>query len=329
MKLSIIIPIYNAQEFLEECIESIMTKISQDYLEDIELILVNDGSMDNSLNICNKYVKKYSNIKVFDNENNGVSYSRNFGIKQAKGKYVMFVDSDDKLSNEWFEIVKEYIDSSYDIVFFSEKYDGKKITGNEIESIIKGVIDGNIYLSSPCSKIYKREYIIDNKICFRSNLISGEDIIYNLEMFSGTKNYIGVKKSIYLYRANSNSVTRSFDPRMLENSMKYRKILKEIVNKSDMEEIEKKAILNLSISNSLFRIANVLSNSLDYKVFLKYSYIFNEYLKEIDNIFTINLSYKRKLIIFLLKIKQYYIVFSLFNLIKKKSRKTINTFKII
>ena len=95
-KISVIIPVYNVEKWLNKCVDSIL---AQSY-ENFEVILVNDGSTDKSGDICDQYLKEDNRVKVFHNKNKGLSYSRNFGVKNSNGKYVMFVDSDDFLSEK-------------------------------------------------------------------------------------------------------------------------------------------------------------------------------------------------------------------------------------
>ena len=102
-KISVIVPVYNVEKWLNKCIDGILV---QSY-NNLEIILVNDGSIDKSGNICDNYSKKDNRIKVFHNKNKGLSYSRNFGVKNSNGKYVMFVDSDDFISDS--NIIKKFI----------------------------------------------------------------------------------------------------------------------------------------------------------------------------------------------------------------------------
>ena len=101
--ISVIVPVYNVKNYLEKCLDSI---INQTY-KNLEIILINDGSTDESLDICYMYEKKDNRIKVFNNRNKGLSYSRNFGVKNSNDKYVMFVDSDDFISNS--NIIEKFI----------------------------------------------------------------------------------------------------------------------------------------------------------------------------------------------------------------------------
>ena len=100
-KVSVIVPVYNVEKYLKRCLDSLINQT----LKDIEIIVVNDGSTDNSLDILNKYAENDSRIKVIDKENSGVSDCRNIAMKQMKGKYIMFVDSDDWIDNNALEIM--------------------------------------------------------------------------------------------------------------------------------------------------------------------------------------------------------------------------------
>ena len=119
MKLSIIVPIYNKEKYIKECLESIIKGIELNnygYLkkeDNIEIILINDGSTDKSKTEYEKYIKtlkletkKIVDIKIYENKNNGVSYTRNFGIEKAQNEYIFYVDADDKLEENWFKIIK-------------------------------------------------------------------------------------------------------------------------------------------------------------------------------------------------------------------------------
>lgn len=113
--LSIIIPVYNCQQYLSECIDSLL---NQDYPYDFEIILINDGSSDNSGNICEQYAQTHKFIKVFHCQNNGVSHARNIGISKSKGSYISFIDSDDFVTKDYISTIKENIEN-VDLLFFS------------------------------------------------------------------------------------------------------------------------------------------------------------------------------------------------------------------
>ena len=113
IKYSFIVPVYNTEKYLKKCLDSL---VNQTY-KDFEIIVVNDGSTDKSSNIISKYQKKYKNIIVIDKENEGLSMARNRGVQKSSGKYIIFVDSDDYVSNKLLEEVDKKIDDS-DILRF-------------------------------------------------------------------------------------------------------------------------------------------------------------------------------------------------------------------
>ena len=107
-RISVIVPIYNMEKYLESCIESLIKQtISKD---DLEVLLINDGSVDNSEAICKKYTEKYSFLKLFSKENEGLSKTRNFGIRNAQGKYFVFLDPDDELTENSLENLADFFD---------------------------------------------------------------------------------------------------------------------------------------------------------------------------------------------------------------------------
>ena len=107
-KVSIIVPVYNVSEYLEECLDSLLAQTMN--RSEMEILLINDGSTDNSLEICQEYAEKHDVFKLFSKENEGLSATRNFGIMRAKGKYMMYIDSDDKFSPETVKKVTDFFD---------------------------------------------------------------------------------------------------------------------------------------------------------------------------------------------------------------------------
>ena len=146
MKLSIIIPAYNAEKYIETCLNS----ISSDN-QNLEVLVINDGSTDNTSEI----VKKYSNVSLYNNNNNGVSYSRNYGIKKATGDYIMFVDSDDYLKKEWIDIILT-LNSDSDVIYITKNMD-YSITKEELLCHISGIKKPCI--AGPYCKLFKNNFI--------------------------------------------------------------------------------------------------------------------------------------------------------------------------
>ncbi len=131
IKLSIIIPIYNVEKYLKECLDSLIVGVSQKIENQIEVLLINDGSTDNSLSICREYVEKKKYIKLLSKKNGGLSSARNLGISVAKGRYVSFIDSDDIVSIRYVSSILKIINQiDFDIFIF--KYQ-KFIQKNEIK----------------------------------------------------------------------------------------------------------------------------------------------------------------------------------------------------
>ena len=174
--ISIIIPVYNASSFLHKCMESIFAQS----VTDIEIILINDGSKDNSLEICSRYADLDSRVKVFDKPNGGVSSARNHGIERASGEYLMFVDSDDWLAPDALETCMPYI-PEYDIVRFSasaiypdkeRKY--KLGRSDDRKKILKDIVARKTIVAC-WGALFRKKLFMENNIRFDETLNIGED----------------------------------------------------------------------------------------------------------------------------------------------------------
>lgn len=202
--VSIIIPVYNVENYIDECINS---AVEQTY-KNIEIIIVDDGSTDGSSYKCDIWKSNDERIKVYHKKNEGVSAARNFGINISTGKYIMFVDGDDYLPVKAIEnLIDESQNCSLDIVIgnyekiYPNKISTKHIINNTNKLEFVDFITKN-YLWEIWGKLIKREKIIN---IFNTNYYVGEDMLFLVENFSNS-NYKFVNKCSYFYRINNNSI---------------------------------------------------------------------------------------------------------------------------
>lgn len=218
LKLSIIIPIYNVMNYVGTCIESLYKQgISED---EFEVILINDGSTDNSLSIIQKYEKQHSNITIINQMNQGLSATRNNGIKLAKGEYLLFVDSDDFIiENTLNDMLNIAIQNQVDILKGDyikannhEINNGIRITNikSHTSSVIKTGEQGFIENYNPMFSyvwqfLFKRSFIIDNCILFLVGKYF-EDVAYTIEAYLKAKIFMAIPLPFYVYRQNESSI---------------------------------------------------------------------------------------------------------------------------
>ncbi|SHE83266.1 glycosyltransferase family 2 protein [Alkalibacter saccharofermentans] len=212
--LSIIVPVYNVEDYLTQCIESVLNQKYQDF----ELILVNDGSSDSSGDICNQYANNDSRVTVKHKDNGGQSSARNVGLDIAKGKYIGFVDSDDWIHYEMYErLIKHALIHQSDIVacnFQVMKKDGsfepytKYAEDKEYnrKEAMAEIFKNEVLTFSPCNKIY-RSQLFDKVRFIEGIILEDKDISYKLIDVSNKVSYI--KDSLYFYRYNAGSTLRS------------------------------------------------------------------------------------------------------------------------
>ena len=261
MELSIIIPVYNAEKYIRECLDSVINK-----KYDCEVILVNDGSSDSSLTICEEYSRKDNRIKIINKNNGGVSSARNAGLLHATGRYVMFLDADDYFTEDAFEYIDKYIKcNKYDFVAMSYSSLFEDMTTDLYEYNIeeqvtnqKSKIDEILYTSSDLNtcwgKLFLREKIIDNNITFRTDLPIGEDYIFVADYYKYCKNVLLSNESILFYRQHSESAMRRYD---IDRRIDYTGILLEynknaIKENGNMELIPKMNRYYLSVITNIF-----------------------------------------------------------------------------
>ena len=194
--VSVIIPVYNSENYLVECIKSIL---AQTY-KNLEIILIDDGSTDTSPQICDEFAQKDNRIKVVHQQNSGVSEARNAGLRIATGQYLIFVDSDDLINSEYIETLMHY---NADVVVSNSHISGTFSKQEIIERYdeLKGFV-------GPCEKLYNLDVI--KGIKFPPNINIGEDIIFNLDVLSVINNAQYIKYKGYFVRDNPNSLTRSY-----------------------------------------------------------------------------------------------------------------------
>lgn len=226
-KISVVVPCYNVQDYIQQCLDSI---VNQSYYN-IEIICINDGSTDNTLSILNFYASKDSRIIVVDQDNLGLSKSRNNGVSIATGDYIMFVDSDDWISKDYFltfvsklEVEIDLVIGSYSREFTARslprdlKIDGKYHTdffqrrliglvGNEIKDPSQADSIVTVW-----SKLYKRHIILMNNIIFDpiEKIGTAEDLLFNLKYSQYCKNVFVTNQPLYHYRKTNNSFTNNY-----------------------------------------------------------------------------------------------------------------------
>lgn len=213
-KISIIIPVYNVEEYIKRCLESIMNQTFKDF----ELILVNDGSTDNSGHICNEYMKKYSNIKVIHKSNGGVSSARNIGIYEAKGEYVGFIDPDDYIRKDMYkELYENIVKNKCDIAISSfltirdgiKEYHDKANFKNvytkfeAIDMYFDSVYPFNY--SFLVNKLFKRSLF--NGIRLNENISYQEDTEVIIKLYNNSKKIIYIDKELYVYDIRNGSLS--------------------------------------------------------------------------------------------------------------------------
>lgn len=214
MIISVIIPCYNAELYINNCLDSLVRQIKF-IQENIEVIIVNDGSTDLTSEKLFFFDKNFDFIKIIDQNNLGVSAARNTGLKLCTGKYVLFLDSDDSYKEEIFKNLISKIDN-YDFEVLEFDFVYQKIIDRQHIKENSNPVSGLAYFSSffsvnsASNKLYKREFLIANKINFNTSLKIGEDLLFNINVFSFAKFVISsAQKLLIINDTNQNSVTRT------------------------------------------------------------------------------------------------------------------------
>lgn len=209
IKVSVIIPVYNAEKYLERCLDSVCNQT----LKDIEIICVNDASIDNSIEILNDYSKRYSNLKVIDcAKNGGESKARNIGLDNATGEYVAFVDNDDTIDLDFYEKLYTLAKiKNLDIAkadCFEISIGGNKIKQDDNTQIKNN--DKFAFVTHWWTAIYKRKIVENNKIRFREDIPLGGDIIFLNQMLVNSKTFDMIDDTFYYHYQQKNSGDSEF-----------------------------------------------------------------------------------------------------------------------
>lgn len=329
--LSIIIPVYNAEKYLNKCIDSILNQSFKDF----ELLLIDDGSKDLSGKICDKYAEVDERVKVFHIQNGGPAKARNLGIKYATGIYIEFVDADDELIPEALENLYVLTKNNPDIIIA----DSQIITADEkVKNIISieknNQINVEEYLKNLntvrkatllhyiWNKWYKRELICENRIIFDENERLGEDFLFNCEIIDKADRVWGTDILLYKYYKRDNG---SLSGKYIENELSRRRkmdstFLQLYENKKIKEECYN-LISRMIGSITLASIQGVFMpgspNNLKEKKLYVQDFLNSEYLNYI-NVYSQNkgLTKSEKIAAILLKNKWIYLYLILFGLLK-------------
>ncbi|MFH4969057.1 glycosyltransferase [Gaetbulibacter sp. M240] len=220
IKISYIVPIYNTSNSLKKCLDSLLLQTFQN----IEVIMVNDGSSDNSEEICLNYTKNNTRFKYFFKENGGLSSARNFGILKAQGDYIFFLDSDDYIAPNSGELLfKAANENQADIVNFGyfyvkDKLEDKRqsvlpkntiLNHSDILELLKYDTVKNKFLWFSWTYFIKTSFLMKNNILFKENVLLGEDSDFNLRLLLTANKIYNISDPLYFYVYNENSLTQS------------------------------------------------------------------------------------------------------------------------
>ena len=227
-KLSVIVPVYNSERLLERCVKSVLNQSFKDF----ELLLVNDGSIDSSLSICQAFADSDARIKVIDKPNGGVSSARNAGLGLSCGKWVTFIDSDDWISKDYFEILNHdlKIDLIVGSIFFVKSQNIGQICVTdacvdylELRTLIQEQYNNSLF-NSPCAKFYRKDIIVRNKVYFDETLSFGEDSLFVKMYLLNIHNLQIYNKIMYYYDDIGDAIYGKYNKSFLPIYDYYRKM---------------------------------------------------------------------------------------------------------
>lgn len=247
IKISVIIPAYNVEKYIEKSLKSIMNQT----LKEIEVIVVNDGSKDNTASIIKKISKLDKRIILIDKENEGVSKARNIGIRKAKGEYLAFIDGDDWIEKDYFEeVYKKAKKEDYEMVM-SDIFINYLRSGRQkyrLEGITEEAITGEKYLSlyydnkisrGIWNKVVKRTVFIENNLYFLEDVPSGEDMNITIKLGYLISKIGKVNNAYYHYNQYSESVTKQKTSNKIYPFLNSFKELREFIKKIDSKKLER------------------------------------------------------------------------------------------
>ena len=319
IKVSIIVPVYGVEKYIDKCLNSLVKQS----LKEIEIIVVNDGTKDNSQKIIDKYVKKYPDkIKSYIKENGGQGSARNYGLKKATGEYIGYVDSDDFVEKDMYKkLYNKAKENNYDIVVcgnynVSEDYQNKNIDAfiNNYNTDLENIFFGKMAV---WNKIYKRDILIKNKLEFKEK-VWYEDLAFTLKAIMNSNTFAFIDEPLYDYLIREGSTMNNSNvKRNLEILEAFNDILSYIQHNKKEEyfsKIEFLAIDHIYIS----AIVRVLKAEADDKVKREtinklIDYMNKKFPNYKNNKYINTLSKNRKIIYKLINIKMY----GLINLIFK------------
>lgn len=299
INLSIIIPVYNVENYIQECLDSVLSQS----LNNCEIILVDDGSTDKSGIICDDYANKYDSISVIHQENKGLSGARNSGIKIAKGEYLMFIDSDDFIYSK-IDLKKNFSNLNEDIIQYKYIYyytdTNKLVFINDMQlydsmtytDILFNKVKESRLSISAWDKIVKRSLIIDNNLYFKEGLLL-EDVEWSLRLYLKANSIKSINEDIYVYRQNrKNAITNNVNKKYVDSlystinywynyNFENEDIKKIFLNYLALQYIILCTVINKSncdveTKRNIYEMKDILKYSQNYKVSIcnKFSKIF-------------------------------------------------------
>jgi glycosyltransferase involved in cell wall biosynthesis len=259
--ISIIIPCYNIEQHVSQCIESVLAQTNSDF----ELLLINDGSSDSTLDICKEYAAKDNRIVVYSHANSGVSFTRNKGIDLAQGDYIMFIDGDDYVRPDILEqFVLQNKEDSWsmcgmflvDGAHIEERENYKELVAKNPQKRIEyadlSTIITHHNLSTPCCRLYDKNILNQNIIRFRENISYQEDLIFNLEYCQHITSVLLLDYYGYYYVKHPMSSTARF-----HNKFDHVELLFDLLQKMPQNEESSTTIKKIILDTILKKMANI------------------------------------------------------------------------
>lgn len=253
--ITFVVPVFNVEAYISRCIESILAQTEDDW----ELILVDNGSTDQSGAICDKYSKMDNRICVLHQENLGPASARNIGLEKAKGKWIAYVDSDDWIEENYVQEIKNVEDDCYDLIFFSYVIETVRASKNMLKSTEKQCEIGekdfefleqssintglrkhytpvDKYRGQVWTKVYRKKFMLENELRSSEKLMRCQDVMLNLEVYGKAKRGLFIPKTLYHYRYLTNSLCHKRDKKQVNYLNAFAKEMGNYLKKTEKYE---------------------------------------------------------------------------------------------